>query len=291
MRYTTFGRTGLSVSRLSMGCNRLGDPGVDPGPVAPDRQAGARPRRDLLRHLGELQPGPQRGRPRRGHQRPSTADRGRHQGGVPAETNDYPIRDFSAESILASGARPACERLRRDTHRPVHAPQPDRAQLETQTWAEAIEQLKAEGKVRYFGISTTTTPPASGRSSTGADFLQIEYDLLDPTAEDELLPLAQRAQHRHHGPDAAGAWPAERQVRRRPGDPAGAAVAPPDRRPPPASARAHRAASVPGSREGQTLAQAALRWLLQQPGVHCVIPGARTVEQLEDNIERRSTAT
>ena len=38
-------------------------------------------------------------------------------------------------------------------------------------------------------------------------------------------------------------------------------------------------------RDGQTLAQAALRWLLAQPGVHCVIPGARTVEQLEDNIK------
>jgi aryl-alcohol dehydrogenase-like predicted oxidoreductase len=32
------------------------------------------------------------------------------------------------------------------------------------------------------------------------------------------------------------------------------------------------------------MAQAALRWLLAQTGVHCVIPGARTVEQLEANI-------
>jgi aryl-alcohol dehydrogenase-like predicted oxidoreductase len=30
MRYRTFGRTGLSVSTVSMGTNRLGDPGVDP---------------------------------------------------------------------------------------------------------------------------------------------------------------------------------------------------------------------------------------------------------------------
>ena len=37
-------------------------------------------------------------------------------------------------------------------------------------------------------------------------------------------------------------------------------------------------------RAGQTMAQAACRWLLAQPGVHCVIPGARTVEQLESNI-------
>jgi len=35
MRYTTFGRTGLRVSRLSMGCNRLGDPGVDPAQWPP----------------------------------------------------------------------------------------------------------------------------------------------------------------------------------------------------------------------------------------------------------------
>src|ERR1700732_3135639 len=29
MRYRTFGRTGLTVSTVSMGSNRLGDPGVD----------------------------------------------------------------------------------------------------------------------------------------------------------------------------------------------------------------------------------------------------------------------
>src|SRR5579859_7912920 len=30
MRYRNFGRTGLCVSTVSMGSNRLGDPGVDP---------------------------------------------------------------------------------------------------------------------------------------------------------------------------------------------------------------------------------------------------------------------
>ena len=29
MEYRAFGRTGLAVSTMSMGCNRLGDPGVD----------------------------------------------------------------------------------------------------------------------------------------------------------------------------------------------------------------------------------------------------------------------
>ena len=35
MRYTRFGRTGFTVSTISMGCNRLGDPGVDPAQWPP----------------------------------------------------------------------------------------------------------------------------------------------------------------------------------------------------------------------------------------------------------------
>ena len=37
-------------------------------------------------------------------------------------------------------------------------------------------------------------------------------------------------------------------------------------------------------RPGQTLAQAALRFVLAHPSVHCVVPGARSPAQLEDNI-------
>ena len=43
-------------------------------------------------------------------------------------------------------------------------------------------------------------------------------------------------------------------------------------------------------RPGQTMAQAALRWVLEHPAVHCVIPGARTVEQLESNIDATNGA-
>ena len=35
MRYGGFGRTGLTISTVSMGCNRLGDPGVDPAQWPP----------------------------------------------------------------------------------------------------------------------------------------------------------------------------------------------------------------------------------------------------------------
>ncbi len=36
-------------------------------------------------------------------------------------------------------------------------------------------------------------------------------------------------------------------------------------------------------RPGQTLGQAALRFVVSHPGVHCAAPGARTIEQLEAN--------
>ena len=35
MRYRTFGRTGIELSTVSLGCNRLGDPGVDPATRPP----------------------------------------------------------------------------------------------------------------------------------------------------------------------------------------------------------------------------------------------------------------
>src|SRR5688572_19559621 len=111
MRHTTFGRTGLQVSRLSMGGNRLGDPGVDPAEWPP-----------IVRRALEL-----------GvtfFDTSNSYNQGRSEailgevtaawpaptviatkGGVPVETNDYPNRDFSAATILAA-AEASLRRLR-----------------------------------------------------------------------------------------------------------------------------------------------------------------------------------
>ncbi|MGE3268936.1 MAG: aldo/keto reductase, partial [Chloroflexota bacterium] len=107
--------------------------------------------------------------------------------------------------------------------------------------------------------------------------------ILDPSAEDELLPLAIKqnigimirtplARGLLSGKFRAGQGiPPEQQWRRPTGDRL--------------QLRLERVEQLRFlERDGQTLAQAALRWLLAQPGVHCVIPGARTVEQLEDNV-------
>jgi aryl-alcohol dehydrogenase-like predicted oxidoreductase len=192
------------------------------------------------------------------------------------------VRDFSAESIIraAQGSR---QRLQRDTIDLYMLHSPSVHDLESQTWPEAVEKLKAEKTIHAFGISTSNHASGIWAIEHGADFLQIEYDLLDPSAEDELLPLARErnigimirtplARGLLSGKFAAGQpIPPEQQWRRPTGDRL--------------QLRLQRIEQLRFLvREGQTLAQAALRWLLQQPGVHCVIPGARTVEQLEDNI-------
>jgi myo-inositol catabolism protein IolS len=280
MRYATYGRTGLSVSRLSMGCNRLGDPGVDPAQWPPI----VRKALDLGITFFDTSENYNEGR--------SEAVLGEvistcttpvviaTKGGFSSGASI--VRDFSQQSILRA-ARASLKRLKRHTIELYMLHSPTVAQLENDTWPNAIEMLKAEGTIRHFGISTTDHASGVKAIEMGADFLQIEYDLLDPTAEDVLLPLARKydigimirtplARGLLSGKFAAGqAIPAEQQWRRPTGDRL--------------QLRLERIEQLRFlERDGQTLAQAALRWLLAQPGVHCVIPGARTIEQLEANV-------
>ena len=280
MRYTTFGRTGLSVSCLSMGCNRLGDPGVDPAQWPPI----VRRALDLGVNFFDSSENYNEGRSEAilgevisQHDGPTVIAT---KGGFSTGANI--VRDFSKESITRA-ARGSLQRLQRASIELYMLHSPTVAQLENDTWPKAVETLKAEGTIRYFGISTSDHASGVRAIEMGADFLQIEYDLLDPTAEDELLPLAieQDIGIMIRTPLARGLLsgkfradqgiPAEQQWRRPTGDRL--------------QLRLQRIEQLRFlEREGQNMAQAALRWLLAQPGVHCVIPGARTVDQLEANI-------
>jgi aryl-alcohol dehydrogenase-like predicted oxidoreductase len=280
MRYTIFGGTGFEVSRLSMGCNRLGDPGVDPAewpPVVKRALGRGVTFFDSSENYNEGRSEAILGDVISGHDGPTViATKGGFSAGAGI------VRDFSAESI-AKAARGSLKRLKRDTIELYMLHSPSVANLESDTWADAVKELKAEGTIRAFGISTSNHASGIWALNHGAEFLQIQYDLLDPTAEDELLPLAIEknagimirtplARGLLSGKFAVGeAIPAEQQWRRPRGDQL--------------QLRLERIEQLRFLiRDGQTLAQAALRWLLRQPGVHCVIPGARTVEQLEDNI-------
>ena len=280
MRYTTFGRTGLEVSQLSMGCNRLGDPGVDPAqwpPLVRNALEQGVTFFDSSENYNEGRSEAVLGDVISSHDGPTViATKGGFSAGASI------VRDYSEEAILRA-ARGSLKRLKRDTIELYMLHSPTVEQLQTSTYPAAVEQLKAEGTIKYFGLSTSNHASGVYAIEHDADFLQIEYDMLAPSAEDELLPLAIKhnigimirtplARGLLSGKFTAGQEiPAEQQWRRPKGDQLQLRLA-----------RIEQLRFL--VRDGQTLAQAALRWLLAQPGVHCVIPGARTVEQLADNI-------
>jgi aryl-alcohol dehydrogenase-like predicted oxidoreductase len=58
-------------------------------------------------------------------------------------------------------------------------------------WLEAVQQLKAEGKIRFFGVSINDHEPESALKlvrSGQVDVVQVIYNIFDQSPEDELLP-------------------------------------------------------------------------------------------------------
>ncbi|HET6413294.1 MAG TPA: aldo/keto reductase [Anaeromyxobacter sp.] len=156
----------------------------------------------------------------------------------------------------------------------------------------ALDDLVRGGKVRYIGFSDTPAwkvaqaqVMASFRGLAPLVALQIEYSLLERTVEGELVPMAQElglgitpwsplksgVLSGKYGRENAGKVKADR----------GAWVE---------SSLNDRAYSVIDAvkriaRElGATPAQVSLAWVKSRPGVSSPILGARTLEQLEDNL-------
>jgi aryl-alcohol dehydrogenase-like predicted oxidoreductase len=195
---------------------------------------------------------------------------------------EYQKRDYSAQAILrdVSGQ---LSRLRRETIDVYMLHSPSVADLDSGDWASAITELKRADKVRWFGISTSSHESGIWAIEHGADVLQIEYDMLSTSAEDRLLPLAAArdvgimvrtplARGLLSGKFKVGeSIPPEQQWRR----PTGTLL----------QTRLRRIEQLRFLvRPGQTLAQAALRFVLAHTAVHCVVPGARTIEQLDENV-------
>jgi myo-inositol catabolism protein IolS len=281
MRYRTFGRTALRVSTVSLGGNRLGDPGVDPGQWPPLVERALALGVTFFDTAGSYNQGRSEavlGEVTSRHPQPTYIST---KVGVPIETNDYANREFSARTILGD-VDGQLRRLRREAIDVYLLHSPSVEQLRREDWATAFDRLKAEGKVRWTGISTADHASGVEAIARGADVLQIEYDLLSPTAEDELLPLAQR-----EGVGVMVRTPLARGLltgKFRPGQP----ISPEQQwRRPRGEQLQRRLDRVERlrflERPGQTLGQAALRFVLAHPAVHCAAPGARTVEQLAAN--------
>jgi len=63
-------------------------------------------------------------------------------------------------------------------------------------WLEAIERLKREGKIRFFGVSINDHQPSNAVElveSGVVDTVQVIYNVFDQSPEDELFPAVEAA--------------------------------------------------------------------------------------------------
>jgi aryl-alcohol dehydrogenase-like predicted oxidoreductase len=155
------------------------------------------------------------------------------------------------------------------------------------SWLEGIEALKAEGKIRAFGVSINDHQPANALKlieSGDVDTVQVIYNVFDQSPEDELLPACEQ-----HGIGVLARVPFDE------GSLTGTIG--PDTDFPDGDFRNH---YFRGDRKQQVaervqailddlgiereqLPEVALRYVLSHPAVSTVIPGMRTVRNVERN--------
>jgi aryl-alcohol dehydrogenase-like predicted oxidoreductase len=155
-------------------------------------------------------------------------------------------------------------------------------------FSQGFQRLQRDGKVRAYGVSTSDFEYLKAfNADDNCATLQIDYSILNRTAEAEIFPYCQA----HHlgvlvrGPLAMGILTGKFSPDTRFG--------PDDFRrrwhenPEEYQVFVDDLAKVEALRplaEGRTMAQLALQFVIAHPAVTAAIPGAKTPEQLKDNV-------
>jgi aryl-alcohol dehydrogenase-like predicted oxidoreductase len=155
------------------------------------------------------------------------------------------------------------------------------------SWRQAIEGLKAEGKIRAFGVSINDHQPWNALKlieSGAVDTVQVIYNVFDQSPEDELLPACAE-----HGIGVLARVPFD--------EGALTGTIGPDTEFPEGDFRnryfrgdrrqqvAERVQAILDDLgiEREQLPEVALRYVLSEPAVSAVIPGMRSVRNVERN--------
>ena len=191
-------------------------------------------------------------------------------------------KNFSREYILR-----ACEeslrRLRKDTIDLYQLHNPSLDILRSGDWPDTLEELRAAGEIRFYGVSITTVEEAKAfLDRDSGDTIQLVYNLLRQEMA-EMFPLTQRK-----GIGVIARVPLFYGLL--------TGKISPDTRFPPDD---HRSARFPADvlvtelrkveklkflvHPNRTLAHAALKFILSHPAVSCTIPGGRNERQVEEN--------
>ncbi|MDB5349254.1 MAG: yhdN 6 [Planctomycetota bacterium] len=154
-------------------------------------------------------------------------------------------------------------------------------------WQKAMDALKSEGLIRAVGVSVNRWEPTEVVETlrTGMiDAVQVIYNIFDQAPEDELFPLCRE---RNIGviarvPFDEGTLTGNLTLETKfpPGDWRGGYFNEENLRASVAHAEKLRADIPPR----MTMAELALRWILQEPTVSTVIPGMRKIKNVEANV-------
>ena len=186
MHYRPLGRTGIKASEIGMGCNRLGQ----------DHQ----PQDfwiDLVRQAADL-----------GVTIFDTAEAYEWGGSeevlglalgnrddVYIATKMCRVRKTNARGYSASRMRETAEgslrRLRRECIDIYQLHSPSRDDMERDDWVEGMDYLKAEGKIRYAAVAVNSVADGIWLIEQDAvDVLQCTYNIFNTDAENRLFALA-----------------------------------------------------------------------------------------------------
>ena len=188
MHYRTLGNTGLTVSEVGFGCNRLGEENqpdqhwvdvvhraTDLGVTVFDTSESygwGRSEEMLGLAIGE----------RDDVLVATKISRIRETGG----------KDFSSKRMLEN-AEQSLKRLRRSRIDIYQLHSPSREALDTFDWAEGMERLKQQGKIRFAAVAVNSA--ADGLwliEHGGIQILQITYNIFNTEAEKALFDRAER---------------------------------------------------------------------------------------------------
>jgi aryl-alcohol dehydrogenase-like predicted oxidoreductase len=158
-----------------------------------------------------------------------------------------------------------------------------------EVFVEGFQRLKQAGKVRAYGLSTSDFDYIKAfNSDGGCATLQIDYSILNRTPEAEILDYCRKNSIGVivRGALAMGLLTGKfsKSSSFPPGDFRQKWLSDPEQNAIYEQDLAKVAALAELARQGRTLAQAALQFTLLHPAVTSVIPGVKTLKQVDDNL-------
>jgi aryl-alcohol dehydrogenase-like predicted oxidoreductase len=204
---------------------------------------------------------------------------------VPSGIRGSLSQDFSSGYLLRA-VEQSLRRLKTDYLDLYQLHSPPSAVLESGEYLEPLEKLKGQGKIRYYGVSCETTEDALlCLKFPGISALQIRFSLLDQSALARVVPDA-----RNRGVALIARECFAGGLLAKPMDALGLEEMIPDEAEREAKRQEimenHRIAD----RDGRSLTQMALSYVLDTPGISVTLLGMRTAHHLSANLRLLETA-